>query len=243
VKTKRLNKNDNAIARQLLKEAIALDPQYADAYQLMGYTHLWDAYNGWSKSPKESFDLAEELAQKAIGLDNSVPGSHGLVAMLYLTQGQCDKALAKSEQIVANHPKAATQIHILGMALSCMGRQEEAISQYKKQLRLNPNPQFFFIKNIGAAYFASGRYEELIDLTNKWIDLRPDPLWSLWSHLNLAAAYSRLGREKDAKTEAAKVLKVVPEISLGYIEWGLFFMDQDDINRYINALRKAGLPV
>jgi adenylate cyclase len=236
------DKDDMVYARQLFKEAIALEPEYADAYNLMGYTHLWDAFFGWSKSPKESLDLAEELAQKAIGLDNSLPGPHGLVSMLYLTQGQCDKALAKSEQIVANHPNASTQIHILGMALSCVGRPEEAISLYKKEIRLNPYPQNYVIKNWGEAYFLAGRYEELIDLTNKWIHRYPDPFWTRWSHINLAAAYSLLGREEDAKMEVAKVLKTDPNMSLKWIEKRLMFRDQDDRNRFINALRKAGLP-
>jgi adenylate cyclase len=236
------NKNDNAAARQLFKEAIALDPEFADAYSLLGYTHVWDAKFGWSRSPKESFDLAEELAQKAINLDNSLPGPHGLVAMIYLTQGQCDKALAKSEQIVANHPNAATQIHVLGVALSCMGRPEEAISLYKKAFRLNPYPPTYFIKNIGEAYFMAGRFEELIDFINKWIYLRPEPSWLWWSHIHLAAAYSLLGRDEDAKTEVVKVIEVDPEISLELIEKSVWLYNQDHINRYINALRKVGLP-
>ena len=184
------------------------------------------------------------LAQKAISLDASLAGPHGLVAMIYFIQGQCEKALDKSEKIVANHPQAATQIHVLGMALQCMGRPEEAISLYKKEFRLNPYPQNYFIKNIGEAYFAAEQYEELIDFTNKWIYLRPDPFWSQWSHINLAAAYNQLGQEEKAKTEVAKILKADPDISLKYIEKMVsrMFGNEDDRNRYLYALRKSGLP-
>ena len=157
-------------------------------------------------------------------------------------QGQCEKAFTKSEEIVANHPNAATQIHVLGMANQCMGIPEEAISLYKKAFRLNPYPPTYFIKNIGEAFFMAGRFEELIEFINKWIYLRPDPFWLQWSHIHLAAAYSLIGREKDAKMEVAKAIKVDPKTSLELIEQNVLLYNKDDINRYIIALRKVGMP-
>jgi adenylate cyclase len=233
------NKNDNATARKLYKEAIALDPEYADAYSLLGYTHWWDATFGWSESPKESLRLAEELAQKAISMDSSVPGPHGLVAAIYMTQGQCDKALAKAEQTVATHPDAVIQLDLLGIALNCMGRPEEALSVFKRSLRLSPNPPPFVIVGIGGAYFLTEQYEEIIDFYNKRIHHVPP--WTAF-HYDLAVAYSLLGREEEAKTEVAKALKIDPNISIRQIEKTLFYSNPDDRNRYISALRKAGMP-
>jgi len=82
------NKDDMAKGRQLYKEAIALDPKYAEAHYLLGYTHMWDGWNGWSKSHIESLGLAEEMVRKAIGLDDSLAGSHGALAMIYLAKEQ-----------------------------------------------------------------------------------------------------------------------------------------------------------
>jgi len=38
-------------ARQMCEKAIALDPKYADAYALLGFTYLIDMNNQWSRDP------------------------------------------------------------------------------------------------------------------------------------------------------------------------------------------------
>jgi adenylate cyclase len=233
------NKDDNATARKLYKEAIALDPEYADAYSLLGYTHLWDATFGWSESPKESLRLAKELAQKAISMDSAIPGPQGLVAMIYMTQGQCDKGLAISEQIVANHPDDTIQLDLYGILLKCVGRPEEALSVFRRSLRLSPHPPDFVIRAIGDAYFLTERYEEIIDLFNK--SIRHYPPQSAF-HECLAVAYVLIGRVEEAKGELAKALNIDPNISIKQIEKILWFSNPDDRNRYISALRKAGMP-
>ena len=63
----------------------------------------------------------------------------------------------------------------------------------------------------------------------------------LLSHLLLAAAYSRAGRMEEAQTEAAEVLRINPKFSLEYFAKRMTLKNQDDKDRVIEALRKAGL--
>jgi superkiller protein 3 len=191
-----------------------------------------------SESPVESMDLAEEMAQKAIGLDNSLPGAHCLLALIYLSKRHFKEALVKAEQAFALDPSAADTIVILGWVLSWSGRPEEGIALYKKALRINPFPQNYVIIRLGEALIQTGRYDEAIEYTDEWIDLYP--VWGL--HLNLAIAYSLSGREDDAKTQVAKILEFDPKFSLKRHEKFVGFKDQNDINRIIDALRKAGMP-
>ena len=128
------------------------------------------------------------------------------------------------------------------MALACVGRHEEAIAQYELSFRLNPNSQYYVIKNVGAAYCALGRYEEMINFTNKWIHLRTNDLWIKWSHINLAVAFNLLGLEEDAKAETEKLLELSPYYSIDLIKKALFFMKNDDLKQYISALRNTGIP-
>src|SRR4030095_15864068 len=48
----RTTKEGNAQARQMLEKAIALDPQYADAYVLLGITYLLEWLWRWSADPQ-----------------------------------------------------------------------------------------------------------------------------------------------------------------------------------------------
>ena len=57
----------NVRARQLVEEAIALDPQYALAYMFMGATHVQDFLIGSSKSPKDSLMQGDRMAAKGPG--------------------------------------------------------------------------------------------------------------------------------------------------------------------------------
>src|SRR4029077_3884566 len=47
----RWTKDDHAKARQWIEKAIALDPNYAEAYAFLGWLHLQAAWNQWSANP------------------------------------------------------------------------------------------------------------------------------------------------------------------------------------------------
>jgi ApbE superfamily uncharacterized protein (UPF0280 family) len=50
-----------------------------------------------------------------------------------------------------------------------------------------------------------------------------------------------MGREKDARSEAAEVLRINPKFSLDYFPKAFPYKDQSVANNLINACRKAGL--
>jgi len=62
----KINPESNALANQLAQEAIALDPEYAWAYYVLGRSHMMDVWVRASRSPKESIGKAIGLVQKAI---------------------------------------------------------------------------------------------------------------------------------------------------------------------------------
>jgi adenylate cyclase len=62
------------------------------------------------------------------------------------------------------------------------------------------------------------------------------------SHLFLAATYSKMGREEEARAEAAEVLRINPKFSLdSYAKRLPPPRDKSRRDAYINDLRKAGL--
>jgi hypothetical protein len=50
-----------------------------------------------------------------------------------------------------------------------------------------------------------------------------------------------MGREKEARAEAAEVLRIDPKFSLDFLAKILPYKDQSERDKVINALRKAGL--
>jgi adenylate cyclase len=73
----RYTPKDNAKARELFEEAIALDPNYSPAYAGLGLTHFLDWRYAWLPGKtKESYQKALDLAYKAVVLDPREPGGY-----------------------------------------------------------------------------------------------------------------------------------------------------------------------
>jgi tetratricopeptide (TPR) repeat protein len=83
-----------------------------------------------------------------------------------------------------------------------------------------------------------GRYEEAIAAHKKALQRAPD---DILTHLALTTAYSWAGRLEEAHAQAAEVLRVNPKLSLEGQAKRLLSRTQEDRERYLEGLRKAGL--
>jgi adenylate cyclase len=84
-----------------------------------------------------------------------------------------------------------------------------------------------------------GSYEEAISVYKRAIKLSPD---DVFSHAGAAAVYALWERDKEAKAEAAEVLRIDPKFSLDSFRKGQLYKDPQDLDRLIIAMHKAGLP-
>jgi len=235
----RMNKEDNVRAKQLAEQAIALDPQYAGAYIMLGWSHLFDFVYRSGKSPKESLLQASQFAHKGLAIDDSRGGGHLVLGYIYLFKRQHEKAIAEMEQAVALAPNSARNHMHLGVVLTFAGRLEEAIHLLEKVLRLDPMLGTVELMSLGHAYIMTGQYKEAIAACMKAIEMSPS---NLTAHVYLTSAYSLSGREQEARTEAEEVLRIDPKFSLEYQAGRFPFKNKKDLEHLIGALRKAGLP-
>jgi adenylate cyclase len=232
------NPDDLILARQFFEEAIALDPEYADPYIFMGYIHLTEVRQTLSKSPQKSINQAFELAQKALSLDELHPEVHNLLGWGYLTKRQYEKGIASCEKALAFDPDHLQSLFFLGISLSVSDRPHEAIPYFERALRLNPLDPAPALIGLGDTYRVMGRYEEAIPKLKKGLALKPKSFPFL---LNLAACYSALGREEEAHAIVEQLLKLNPKFSLERFSKTMLHRGAVK-ERYLAALRKAGLP-
>ena len=235
----RFTKGDNAQARQLFEEAIDKDPQFVGAYVALGWTHFWDARFGWVESGAESIKMALKYAQKAIELDNTAALAYSLIGGVYFLQRQYEKAMAEGERAAALNPNGAMGYSFLAGVAGCLGRWEDSINYAKKSIRLDPFSQIISFHWLGRAYFMIGQYDEAIQTFKKALGVNPD---YLPAHAFLAASYISLGRETEAAEEREEVLRINPNFYLDSYAKTLPYKNESDIERYMAALRKAGLP-
>jgi len=230
-----INIESITLAKQLAEEAIALDPDYAWAYYVLGRAYHVGMWFRGGISPKQSIAKAKELVQKAIVLDDTLAEAHGRLGFLYSMTKQYDKGIAEAEKAVVLDPNSAMAHVMLGKTLSFAGRWKESIPQYKKAIRLNPIPQNMYLYSLGLSYGMTGQYEEAITWCEKAVRQAPD---SLWARIMMTVVYSMSGRDEDARAEAAEVLRINP---MFFLKPPRFYKKKADGERFVGALRKAGL--
>lgn len=234
----RQNIEGNAMARKLSEEAISLDPTYATAYAMIAWSDMLDVFYGGSKSPKESLEKAFQLLQKSLSLESTCALPYVTLSYGYLMTRQHEKAVGACEQGLQFDPNDAFAYAILSLVLTYSGKPDEALAPIEKALRLNPKPPAHYFLYQGVSYYHKGMYEVALSIWKKAAALSPN---AVDIRLRLAACYSALGREDEARAEVAAVLKLNPKLSLAYLAKMLPYKNQADLEKVINGLRKAGL--
>ncbi len=233
----RLTKEGNAKARELYQKAIQLDPRYADAYANLGWTYNWSVTNQWTLSPRAELKRADELAQKALALDDSNLLAWGLLTRDDGLERRFDQAVADGKRAVALNPNYAMGYMFLGEAENSDSMPEEAIRKFQKAIRVVPESQDFYAFDIGFADLSMGRNRDATLLLEKFAAIYPN---NLYIHLGLSVAYTELGRDREARAQAAEVLRLNPEFKI----WPPEKFPSKDLAywKWVCAdLRKAGL--
>ena len=225
-------------ARQLAEKAIALDPNYAEAYCMLAWSYWFEVPLLLTEDPRHSIARAMELGKKAIAIDRSLANAHSLTGYMYILKSQYDEGISECEQAVSLEPNSARAHYFLGVVLKYAGRHEEAITMSKEAIRLNPIPPSHYYDNLAASYCSTGQHDEATRAGKKAVQIQPD---SLVAHAFLAAAYSLSGRQEEARVEAEEVLRINPKFSVDRWTQKMPYRNEADREIIIAALRGAGL--
>ena len=226
-------------ARKLAQEIIELDPEYGDAYLLLGWTHLDDIWFYRTKSRTKSLETAEQFAQKAISFSADEAAGHRLFACIHMLRKEYENAIEESQKSVDLAPNSATANFVFGMVLRNAGRFDDAIPFLEKAIRLEPITPVNFLNNLALAYAYSGQYEKALPLWNRAVKKNPD---YLFAYQGLTWTHQLLGNTDRAKECAAEVLRIKPTFTITKLQKNIPAINETDRERIINAYREAGIP-
>jgi len=228
-------------AKRLFERVVELDPRFAGGYAGLSFGYSLAARHGFSASRKVDIERALEFGKRAVATDNTFGWSYLALGNAYLMKREHDKAVAAMREAVRIQPSDSDAYEFLGYFLHWSGRGGEAINAVKTAMRLNPTPrrprQFSFL---GHAYFTAGRYEEAIATINqRYADFArrgSPPLGTL------AAAYAATGQDEKARAAMKTFLDKHPGRTIATYQHPRLYKRKDDLDRYLNLLRKAGMP-
>src|SRR6266851_5267727 len=173
----------------------------------IGWNDMLSAWNQWSENPLADLKHASELAQKALALDDTDSSALALLGDNDWMQGRYDQAVADGERAVAINPNYAIGFFALADALNVYGRPEAAIRAAQKAMRLDPTGKDLYSGDVGVAYVEMGRYQDAIPILKQTLTAFPN---ILISHIFLIKANVELGRDEDARAEAAEIMRISP---------------------------------
>src|SRR5262249_26432492 len=219
------------------KQLLVRNPNFLWAYPNLAFSYL--AQWGFQLSPDpQTLGRALEAAQRAVALNDSLSFAHITLGSVYLVQKQYEPTFAELERAIVLDPNLANGYAALAVVLSSVGRSEEALRAAEQALRLKPLSVDNHLSSVGIAYYLAGRPEEAIAPLKQFLSHYPN---ALGPHLTLAAVYSELGKETEARAEVAEVLRLNPQFSLEVHKERVPIKDTAVLERQLAALRTAGL--
>jgi TolB-like protein/Tfp pilus assembly protein PilF len=233
----RLTPKSIAQGQQEFEKALSLNPRFAAAHAYIGWNHAVAAV-WWSKDREEDFAAARAAADKALSMDDTEADAFTLRAFIDLYSGEYARAESIAEKGTVLNPNSADAHNVLAMVRTFMGKSEEALVASRHTCRLSPRVSYMLLE-MGRAFCQAKRYEEALDPLSRVIADRP--YW-LTARALLIVTTIGLGDVDKARQHAAEVLKSSPGFSLGYWAPTLPYKNPDDLEHYLDALRKAGLP-
>jgi adenylate cyclase len=208
-------REDYQEAQRLADRALALDPDYANAWVLYGLTFYEEAMWGWSTSREASLSKAEEAVNKAIQLEEFSPDGFSTLSIVKAEQAEFDEAVTLGRKAVSLSPKHAPNIALYAVALGRAGEYQEALHQIKKAIRLSPIYPAWYLSNMAGSCFALGEHVEAVGAYRACVKATdPDsafmPIVRVWLAICLASA----GHDVEAKSLRAEVMKGDPDFRI-----------------------------
>ena len=168
----KLTPADSRRAIEAFEQAIAIEPNYAQAYAMeaAAYSHLGSS---GQMLPHTAFGIVHRFADKAIELDGSVAEGYVAKASAYLLydwnwQAAYD-ALQKALEL---NPGSIDAYELLSYHYVIMGRKEEAVELVEKAALLDPLSPVI-LQTLGNMYVFAERFDDAIVQADKMLAIDP----------------------------------------------------------------------
>ncbi|MCP5368167.1 MAG: tetratricopeptide repeat protein [Hyphomicrobiales bacterium] len=222
----------------LLARAVDLDPDFADAWALLGFCYLTVSMLipvGTVTRKAAVEDIIERLFRDG----PPRPRALMLRGWNHIYQNRHAEAAADMELAVAQTPRDPAVRFGLGFALCGVGRFEEAEQHVRESIRLNPNYPIGYAGILARTLFEQGKEADGLAIWEEIGRTHPD---HLPIPIRLAAEYALAGRLGEARAQAAEVLRIDPEFRIATAAPWYQSVDPKWRMRLLEGLRVAGLP-
>jgi tetratricopeptide (TPR) repeat protein len=214
----RMQEYDKQLAE--LENAIALDKNFAPAYESLGYFYRW----------RNQFDKAEEAFKEYVRLSPQEPNAYDLLGDLYMRMGKFEEAIGQYNEAIALDSTHSYAQYMIGSTLAFMGRYEDARQAFLKtmDMQLKPANKVYDQEGIMRTYVYEGDYAKALEAADKAIQMAGElglPEQASFDHIVKSAICCELGDYEEADASLADCLS---------------FLESADLVAVIKENQKAG---
>jgi serine/threonine protein kinase/tetratricopeptide (TPR) repeat protein len=188
-------------------EAIARDPNYAQAYAGLADTYILLCNWGFLL-PEHGFPKAKEAAEKALSLDPSLAEAHTSLAFILSNyEWKWKEAELRYQTAISLNPNYSIAHQWYALYLTILGRFDEALREIRTAQQLDPL-SLIINANVGYTLYFDRRYDEAIAELQKTMDLDPD--FALTYQI-LGYAYGQKGDYEQSINSFEKAIDLAPD--------------------------------
>jgi TolB-like protein/class 3 adenylate cyclase/Tfp pilus assembly protein PilF len=235
-------RESNREATESFCKAIELDPNFASAYGMAAWCYVWRKANGWMNDRDVEIGEATRLAKRAVelGRDDAVALSRAGHVIAYVV-GDLDSATPAIERALLLNPNLASAWNFAGWTRVLRGEPEAAIEYLARSMRLSPLDQLGYSAkgSTAHAHFFLGADEDASAWADKAVQENPN---YLIVNCIAAASHALAGHQEKAVQAVSRMLQIDPSLHISKIKELFPLRRPNDLAKYEEGLRKAGLP-
>jgi tetratricopeptide (TPR) repeat protein len=183
--------------------------------------------------------LASETAERAFNLDPTSVYAARSLSLIYLFTHRIDDAVAILEPLLKSNPGNDSVVMRLGDVYTYAGQPQRGIDLMLGVYQRDPRYPGVGHAFIGRGFLLLNRHAEAIAELKTCV-LRV-PLARVCREV-AAVGYAEMGKLDEARVEAMEAHRLDPEFTLLSAPAVLPFKNLKDLQRFLDGLRKAGLP-
>jgi TolB-like protein/class 3 adenylate cyclase/Flp pilus assembly protein TadD len=219
----------------LMKKALALDPQLARAWITLFHAYDVQVFSGTGTA--DSRKLAAEAAERAVALDPADAAAHMALGSSYGNTGDVVRAKGEFDAAMRLWPGSADVLTTYASWAATFGDAKRGAELADQAIRLNPDHSPWAAGRFAYAYFAADRYEDALRALERAApDNYPPDVWIVH-----AGSLAMLGKVDEAKRWTSETLKRYPGFTAegwanepGYSD--------GERQRFLKAMVLAGFP-
>ncbi len=236
-----MNPGRHAAVQACLERAVALEPDYAEAWAVLANVYMQEKRFGIGSedAADDAARLAKAAVDRAIDLDPTEPMAHIVLSNLLFTEGDLAGFRQAGEAALRLNPNDSDLLAHFGLRLGLIGDWDRGLALVNKAKSLNPvHPHWYYIPQV-LYHYDRAEYERAL----AELDKVQMPQF-FWTHVLRAATLGQMGRSEDAASAVQALLALRP----AFPQEGLSLMEvwqfpEPLLRRILEGLSKAGLDI